>query len=326
MIVADVEQDVTAAGRSVSISGRVGGDVIAAGETVIVNGEVADDVRAAGRIVMVSGRVGDHMVAAGQRVSVEPGAEVGGRAWLSGGTVSIEGRINRDLKAAARKVKLSGQVGGDVDILAEEIEIEAGAVVQGDLVWRGETQPEISAEAHINGQVIQKPLPEHVPEQQDFPGGVLFSLGLVVGGVATYLLLPRASVSMALAAQASPWKSLGLGLTVFLVAPMAVGLLLATVVGYLLALMLLALYLFMLALGALAGLFSLGDLGLRLLGKRDDASKGLRVLSIVTAVVMLAVMQMVPVLGGLIGFLVWLVGLGAVQLSLYRACTRAAVE
>ena len=147
----------------------------------------------------------------------------------------------------------------------------------------------------------------------------------MVAGVVTYLLFPRACVSTALAAQASPWKSLGLGLAVLVVTPIAVGLLLVTVVGYLLALMMLALYLVTLALGALAGLFSLGDLGLRLLGIRDDASTGLRVVSIVAAIAILVVVQIVPVLGGLIGFLVWLIGLGAVQLSLYRVYWRTPV-
>ena len=222
-------------------------------------------------------------------------------------------------------MSLSGQVGGDVDVAGKEIKVEAGAVVQGDLVWRGETEPEISSEAHIAGKVIKKPLPEPIIERPGFPAGALFALGLVVAGVATYLLFPHACVSTALAAQASPWKSLGLGLAVLVVTPIAVGLLLVTVVGYLLALMMLALYLVTLALGALAGLFSLGDLGLWLLEKQDDASRGLRVLSIVAAIVILAVIQIVPVLGGLIGFLVWLIGLGAVQLSLYRAYSRTPV-
>jgi hypothetical protein len=192
-------------------------------------------------------------------------------------------------------------------------------------VWRSETEPEISSEALIAGQVVQKPLPERIIKRPGFPIGGLFALGLVVAGVVAYLLFPRAFVSTALAAQASPWKSLGLGLTVLVVTPIAVGLLLVTVVGYLLALMMLALYLVTLALGALAGLFSLGDLGLRLLGKRDDASRGLRALSIVAAVAILAVIQIVPVLGGLIGFLVCLIGLGAVQLSLYRIYSRTPV-
>ena len=318
-VVADVEQDVTAAGQRVSIGGRVGGDVNAAGETVFVRGEVADDARIAGRSVTVYGRVGDDMVAAGQRVSLERQAEVGSRAWLAGETVRVDGRVGRELKAAGRKVTLSGQIDGDVDIVSEEIKVEAGAVVQGDLVWRSEAEPEISPDAHIAGRIIQKPLPEPAIERPEFPLGTLFALGLLAAGVVTYILFPRASVSTALAAQASPWQSLGLGLAVLVVTPIAISLLLATVVGYLLAFMMLALYLVALVVGALAGLFSVGDLGLRLLGKREEASRGLRVLSIVAAILIIAAIQIVPVLGGLLWFLVWLIGLGAVQLSLYPA-------
>ncbi|MBT8447161.1 MAG: polymer-forming cytoskeletal protein [Gammaproteobacteria bacterium] len=318
-IAADVEQDVTTAGQRVSVSGRVGGDLIAAGEIVIVRGEIADDIRAAGRSVAVYGKVGDHIVAAGKTVAIERGAEVGGRASLAGETVRVDGRIGRDLKAAGRNVSLSGVVDGDADIAGRNINIEPGAVVHGDLVLRSETKPEISAEARIIGQVIQKPLPDRSAEPQGFLIGLLFALGPVIAAVLIYLLFPGACVATALTAQAAPWKSLALGFAVLVLTPLAVVLLFATVFGYLLALMLLALYLFTVALGLLAGFFLLGDLGLRLLDKRDHAFTGLRVLSIIAAVAVLAVIQFVPLLGGLIGFLVWLIGLGAVVLGTYRS-------
>ncbi|MFC6671147.1 hypothetical protein [Marinobacterium aestuariivivens] len=252
-------------------------------------------------------------------MSVEREAAVGGRAWLAGETVLVAGGIGGELRAAGREVILAGEVGGDANVIGEVIRIEAGAVVHGDLVWRSEMEPEISPEAKIAGQVIQKPFPEHGFEPPESPGGVLAVLGVVVAGVVTYLLFPRAWVATASAAQASPWTSLGLGLAVLVGTPIVVGLLFATVVGYLLAFMLLALYLVTLALGALAGFFSLGDLGLRLIGKQDDASRGLRVLSIIAAIAMIAIVQIIPILGALTGFLVWLIGLGAIPLSLYRA-------
>ncbi len=325
-ILADVEQDVVAAGQRVSIGGRVGADLIAAAETVIVRGDVGDDVRAAGRSVTIFGKVGDHVVAAGETVSIDRGAEIGNRAWLAGETVRVGGRIGRELKAAGRNVVVYGEVGGDVEILAEEIEVQAGAIVRGDLIWRSEDEPEISPEARIEGRVIRQPVPEHLAERPVFPGGAFFGLGLLVAGVVLYLLFPGVWLSSALEAQGSPWTSLGLGIAVLVGAPLVVAVLFATVIGYVLALMMLALYVITLLLGALAGIFSVGDLGLRLLGKRDEASRGLRVLSIIAAVVVLVVIGLVPVLGGLVTFLVWLAGLGAIQLSLYRvyASARAA--
>ncbi|NVK41283.1 MAG: hypothetical protein HWE39_08565 [Oceanospirillaceae bacterium] len=327
-VFADAEQDIVAAGQRVSINGQVGGDVIAAGETVLLRGDIVDDVRVAGRSVTLFGQIGDHLVAAGQRVSVERGAEVGGRAWLAGETVQVDGRIGRALKAMGRKVTLGGEVNGDANITGEEIRIEAGAIVHGDLVWSGKHEPEISAEAQIAGEVVQKPLPEYLVEPPELHGGVRSILGILgpcVAGVVIYLLFPQASLATASAAQASPWKSLGLGFLVLVVTPVAMGLLFVTVVGYVLALMLLALYLVTLALGALAGFFAVGDLGLRLLGKAEIPSRSLRVLSIIAAIVIVAAIQFIPLLGGFIGFLVWLLGLGAVALSLYRAYPRKSV-
>lgn len=324
-VTADTAQDVTLAGQRIAINGQVGGDVIAAGEAVMIRGEVADDVRAAGRIVTVTGKVGDHLVAAGQEVSIDQGAEVIGKAWLAGDTVRVDGRVGGNLQVAGRKVILAGEIAGNVEIAAQEIAIKPRAVVLGNLVWRSSNAPDLNAEARITGEVIQKPLPKQLVERPDSRAGILFDVGLIIAVGAAYLLFPRPCLATALAAQSSPWKSLALGLMLLVVTPIVVVLLLATVVGAFLALMLLALYLFILMLGYVAGLFTLGDFGLRLIGKRDDASRTLRLLAVVAAVVALALLQMVPILGGLAGMLVWLIGLGAVVLMLCRACPKSVV-
>ena len=101
-------------------------------------------------------------------------------------------------------------------------------------------------------------------------------------------------------------------------APVVIVVLFITTVGSLLAMILLALYLAALPVAWIVGSFSLGDLGLRGLGKRERASKGTHLLALVLAILLLYLLQLVPVLGFLIGLAVTLLGLGALLSVLYR--------
>ena len=92
---------------------------------------------------------------AGELVQIEePQAE---DIYAAGRDVEIVADVDQDVTAAAGQwVSISGRVGGDAEIAGKEIKVEAGAVVQGDLVWRSETEPQISSEAHIAGQAFYR--------------------------------------------------------------------------------------------------------------------------------------------------------------------------
>ncbi|MFQ5657848.1 MAG: hypothetical protein ACE5G5_09930, partial [Candidatus Methylomirabilales bacterium] len=135
-ILADVDGDVAAAGGRVTVDRLVKGDVIVAGGFVDVSGQVLDDVRAAGGYVILDGQIGGDAISAGGKVTVGPATEIGGRAWLAGGDVDMAGRVGRDFKAAAGSITISGQVQGDVELVAREIEVLPTARIAGNLTYR----------------------------------------------------------------------------------------------------------------------------------------------------------------------------------------------
>ena len=81
----------------------------------------------------------------------------------------------------------------------------------------------------------------------------------------------------------------------------------------------LAAWLILLLGGWLAALYTVGDAGLRLSGRAESASHGLRVVSIALAVVAVTLVAWVPYLGGLFMVLLFLLGLGALSMRLWRA-------
>lgn len=321
-----VTGDVVAAGGQVEIDNKVSADVLAAGGSVKILSAVGDDVRVVGGHVRIDAAVGGDAIAAGGNVTLTPSARVRGRAWLAGGEVGVFGKVGKGLRAAGGHIVIAGQVTGDVELAARSIEIEPGAVITGTLRYRSPTEAKIASGATIGGAVVREEMAVGRPGARAAGrvAGIGFSVGLVLAAIVLFLLFPVASIGAARVISDSPWKSLGIGFAVLVVTPLAIVLLCATLIGALLAFAALALYLVLLLVGFLTGAICLGDLGLRRFGgKRRQASKGWRVLSIVAAFVALAIIGWLPVLGGLACFAVLLFGLGGAALYLARRYRQA---
>lgn len=150
-------------------------------------------------------------------------------------------------------------------------------------------------------------------------GGFIFTfLILAVGATALFLLLPGFSRRAAALVRAEPWKCLGTGAAALFLTPLVCLLLFVTVLAFLPGLVLLALYFAFLITGFLVALIAIGGLGLELAGKYGSATGAVWVLAIAAATVAVGLLGMVPLLGALLLFLVWLFGLGCTGLSLAR--------
>ncbi|MCW8329055.1 polymer-forming cytoskeletal protein [Photobacterium sp. SDRW27] len=318
-IQAEVTGDIVAAGQLISVNATVEGDIIAAGETINLQARVMDDVRAAGRQIIVSNEIADHIVAAGESITLESSSRIGSWAWLAGETVRISGLIEHELKVAARKVIISGEIKGDVELFAEQIEILEGAHIHGDLIWYSKQAPMLQEGGVIGGQVIEKPF-EHKKHDRGIPlaGTAFLTISLMATGTITYLLFPRLTEQANTELQRSRWLSLGLGLAVLLVTPIAIMLLFATVIGSLLALALLACYLVMVLFSVVISIFAVGKQGLRITGRDEGAGKGLHILAFLIAVIAIGILQLIPIIGGFIQLAIVLFGLGGLSLALYR--------
>ncbi len=322
---ADVKGDVIAAGGRISIDQQIAGDVIAAGGWVDIGATILDDVRAAGGKVSISGHIGDDAIIAGGNVSLTPSATVGGRAWLAGGEIDIAGQIAKDLKAAGGTIIISGEIQGDVELISEKIEILPTARIKGNLSYSSARDASIDPAAQIFGQITRRPLE---PAQRLTPvhkagPSIAFLVGLMITGIVLFLALPNFSVSAARTIESDAWKSLGLGLAVLVTTPVVTILLMITIIGIPLGLVLLALYLVFLLAGYLTGALYLGDIAMRWSSGKLELSTFWRILSIVGALIALAIIALIPIIGGVLAFLVLLFGLGALELRTYRVYVTA---
>jgi hypothetical protein len=319
-VAATVQGDVVAAGGRLNLGDWVRGDVLAAGGDVTVRGRVLDDVRVAGGLVAVRANVGGDVTAVGGTVSVGPEARIAGRAWLAGGEVDIQGRVARSVRAAGRTVRISGEVDGDVTLAAAEVEILPTARVRGTLVYRSPREATVAPGAQITGGI------RHEPATWPAPGRVARAIGLViavailggfaVAGIAVALLLPGLAASSARAISSAPWTSLAVGFAVLVATPVAAAVLVATLLGAPLGVALAALYVVTLIVGLLVGVTWVGAPVTRLF--RHDPSPGRVMLSVLIGLLVVAALQLVPVVGGAILMLLMILGIGGGLVHTYR--------
>jgi cytoskeletal protein CcmA (bactofilin family) len=312
-----------AAARSLSIEGLVRGDVAAVAGSVFVAGRVLDDVRVAGQLVVIAGEVGDGLLAAGEVVRITTPTRVGGSAWILGRRVDVSGQVRRELRVAAVRVRIGGTVEGDVYLAARDIEILPTARITGSLTYWSSQEARIAPEAHIAGRVIQRQ-----PEFLDRAGRVLTVVGLVTralvvvnlfaSGVVLFLLFPRFTVAAARTVGLRRWASLGTGLAVLVLTPLAALLLALTVIAIPLALGLAALYVLALWLGFIIAAFALGDLAARAFRRGTRHGRGARIGWLALAVLALALVRFVPVVGPLVLLVAIALGVGAWTLRLSR--------
>ena len=316
-----VSGDVVVAGQRLSLDGPVTEDVIAAGEIVTINGDVGDDIRAAGRLIQINGKVGDHIVAAGETVTLGPQSNVGSWAWLAGHQVEVLGRVGQQLKIAAEEVIIAGEIMGEVEIMAEEVEILSDAVIHGPLTVQSPNPPEIATGARILGGVEHLPMPEvdYAPVLKVVAlAGLVVILGLILTGLVYFLMFPRFSVTTARQIEQNPLITLGLGFVVLLLTPLVIVLLLSTGVGILLGAVVAAAYIVMVVLGGMTGVIYVSDVTLRRLFKKEAASKGVMVATLIGAFVLLGMVQIIPFIGSLVVLLLIVMGIGALKYQFWQ--------
>jgi len=146
--------DVMVVGQAVNIFGKVSNDVTAAGNNLNVMGEVGDDLRIVGTLINVGGTVGGETLAAGNEINISKNANLAGAVRLAGKTIDIEGDIYGPAKIKGEKVVFNGRAAQDIEITAaKELVIGSNAVIGGKLTYKSPKPATIESGA----QLFQKP-------------------------------------------------------------------------------------------------------------------------------------------------------------------------
>jgi hypothetical protein len=330
-----ISDDLYAAGSSITTAGEVRGDIFAAGGKVLVNGNVAEDivaaggsidvlsnvggdVRVAGGQVIIGGRVGSDVLAAGGQVQVLSEVFVGGDVVIVGGRVVIDGTVAGDVRVYGDDVRINGTINGDLEVFADNaFALGDTATVSGDLSYRSPNELTLRDGA-VAGEVRFE---EH---------NVRFDRSLinaVMGAAFTLKLLMLLVAGLLLVAFFNPFmhelntytvpnfgKSLVVGFVVFIVVPALSLLLLLSIIGALVAGVLLLAYLLLL----IAAKVYTGILTGALISKwaHKEVTTDWRYAAL--GIVIIQLVSLVPVIGWAVSFIIMLAALGALSYFGYQ--------
>jgi hypothetical protein len=315
-----------AAGNRVTLQSGVAGNALTAAGELRIAGPVRQDLLAAGREVVVAGAIGGNARAAGATVRLQPEGRIGRNATLAGSELDLQGNVTGSLLAAGRRIYLNGAVGGDVQLIGDDLELGPDARITGSLRYRSRNELKRAPSAQVGGAVER--LPWNGPQkdrERGFPiaGVLVWTAGLGVLAALLLAIVPAFAQGMGTTLRTRFGGSLLSGFIVLVSLPVAAILALVTVVGIPAGLLALLVYPVLLLLGYVCAGVALGDMALARIRPAQVQSSGSRILAAVLALLALALLGRIPVLGGVIAVLATLAGLGALLLQLWQGRGRA---
>ncbi len=317
-----IDGNAFAAGSRVEVRERVDGSAFLSGGNVTVAGPVGRNLYAAGGEVRIEGDVDGRARAAGGKIRVSSDARIGGSAAFAGDSIEVDGAIGKRLRAFGDTIVINGSVGGDVEVAGESIRIGPDARIDGRVEYRSSRDIEVDPAAQVAGGVT-----EHQQDRRWLRklghgaaifGGATLSFGVVLIGALMILAMPRFSREAAATILQKPWQSAGLGVVMLLGVPFAIIVLLVTAIGIPLALLLVFGYVVLMLLGYLIAAIFVGDAALERLGGKKVESPWWRVLFMFLALVVIAIIKLVPFIGGLAASLLFIAGIGAFTMRSWR--------
>lgn len=314
-----INDDLVVSGGTIMMQGEVTGDLVVAGGTVDVSGPVRGDLIAAGGTIRVMQPVGGSMYVAGGTVTIS--STIGRNALVAGGTTQFAqaSRVARDLVVSGGTVTVAGAVTRDVKAYGGNVTVADTATIGRNLLVRAGT-PNVAAGATVGGQRIVQRTQEREHGRRGWFGAmlvwrILMGIALFIAGLLFTLIAPVLTEQTVGMTRAHPWASLLTGLIILIVVPIAVFILLLTVIGIPLALILLGLYWFA---SFIAPIFLAIYLGRLILRRHREGF----ILPLLVGVAIYTLVRLIPFLGGLVNFVVLLFGLGALFLAIQARTAR----
>lgn len=248
--------------------------------------------------------------------------ETVGEVFVLDGSADIRGTVTGDVVVLAGPARVSGHVGGDVVAPSDQAVVDSTASVGGDVV-HGDELPLIADSADVGGSV----------EEGDWPAeldGLSGSLDLF-GGFGAWLAVSLLALAVGLMLL---WLAPGLSgraaevARTRLAASAAVGLAPAIGIPLLAALSVLTIIGIPLGLGLGLALFPIYAVGYAaagwVLGRRILPESRRPLLALAAGLGVLRLLALVPLLGGLVGFVATVVGLGALTLASFAGRSQRA--
>jgi hypothetical protein len=309
-----IKGDLFAVGDVVTISGTVEGNVFVVARRVEISGTVGGTLLGAAHTVMISGRVARNLVTVGDNINLVKTGELGGNWVTASRDATIDGNIHRDLISVAAMLDLRGSVGRHVAFLGDQVSLTGSSHVGGNLGARVGKEENVRV---ANGAVIEGQRNIRLQERASrsnryltvsfYAWQLVRVLTLFVTGLILFKLAP--SLVPSRFASGTDWlKAGGVGFATLVAVPVAAIIAAVTVIGLPVAVVSFVLY--------LAACYFAKIIVAEFVGRSVMHASG--AVSLLAGVLLVIVAVNLPWIGGLINFVLILLGLGAIAVTVYN--------
>lgn len=318
----DVSGDLFGAGGTIIVEGNIEQDAVVAGGTVMINGNVGGDIRVAGGEVTINGSVSGDVLVAGGTVRLTEKASVAGDLAAGAGDLSIDGIIAGSVKIAGGVVRLNSSLPGSVKVVADEkLTVGSKAIIPGGISFKGSQEAVVEDGAQV-GTINFEKVAAH---QKGALNGMMFAifsiafvikaLGLILAGLLLMKLFPRTAKNSVDSMRDGMWRNTGVGFIALIVGPIVAILLLVTLFGMYIAGLLFFAWLIMLILSILVACVFSGAWIIMKLTKKESLVYNWQAL--VIGVVAIAILSIVPVIGGIAFLILLMMAFGGIIRQFY---------
>lgn len=310
-----VDGDFYAAAKDVEVSGHVTGDVLCACQSLRISGQVDGNVRNFSNNLTITGTIGRSVSSFTETFSLDRNGKINYSLTSFSQSLTVDGALGRDLLAFFKDASIAGSIGGDVRTKGGELNIGDSATIAGRTKFEGDKSPEVASGAKLASPVEYIHW-EHKSHMETGAGfyvwKTIWAAAYILFGLILISLMPLFSKETVHSAE-NYGAAFGLGVLVFFGVFIAAILACITIVGLLVGVSTMFLWLVTL----FASYIVVGTvIGRWLLGREDELWPLVGRMAL--GVVIIKIGTAVPHLGFWITLAVWIWGMGAVSLALYR--------
>jgi hypothetical protein len=306
-----INGDVYCAGQNVFIDATVHGDVLCAAQDVTIDGHVTGSVRVLAQNATMNATVGHSLSVVAETLQLGSHATVGQDAALVASTANLDGPIARDAVVRAKTLTIATTIGRNLNYSGSNLTLARHAQIKGSLTYTSTQMATIGNGAKVVGNTYYTvaPKPSHTVGtivRSEFSSFLYILVGLLIFIFVLVLLMPQPIHAVSDEAVRHLGRTMLIGL-LSLVTPFVAILLIASFVGMPLAFAALLAWGTLVLLSVPVTAYYLGSMVL---------SKSQNPIAIATAgCFILAILISVPYAGPLVLLITYLIGAGAVLLS-----------
>jgi cytoskeletal protein CcmA (bactofilin family) len=127
---------------------------MAAGGNINLSGNISDDAKIAGGVITVNGRIEDDLMISGSQIILGDSSEIGGDLVSGGGVLILDGIVYGEAILSGDNITIDGKINGNVKIdNVHELTITDNAEIKGDVIYSSTRKANISDDAKIDGEV-----------------------------------------------------------------------------------------------------------------------------------------------------------------------------